>query len=216
MIRAKSSTSRSPSAVSIRCASAGVARESSATRSASLPVSIEPIRSSRLSARALPKRHSIKGLERRPRLAVELQHLVALGGRAQHRIARAPADVGRERDPYARPREPRLIEQAGAKEKIRRWAECGDGAAFRQLGDLAVLQMNAMAEDRSWPKKPGPRIDVDIASRLGKECRDARDLRLVLVGVGLDVELAGNSRASAPAASSCAWLDVTAKRGVIA
>ena len=46
-----------------------------------------------------------------------------------------------------------------------------------------------MADDRTGPKKPGPRVDVDIAPRLRKERRDPRDLRLVLVGVRLDVSI---------------------------
>ena len=58
------------------------------------------------------ERHPIEGSARRPGLPVELQDLVALGGGAQHRIARAAADVGCERDAYARVAQPRLIEQA--------------------------------------------------------------------------------------------------------
>ena len=65
------------------------------------------------------------------------------------------------------------------------------------------------------PSEARPRIHVDIAFRLGKECGDPRDFRLVLVGVSLHIAV-GNSRASAPAASSCACVEVTAKRGVIA
>ena len=61
----------------------------------------------------ITERHAVKRLQRGPRLAFELQHLVAFCRCAQHRIARAAADIRRERDPHARLPEPRLIEQAG-------------------------------------------------------------------------------------------------------
>jgi hypothetical protein len=49
--------------------------------------------------------------------------------------------------------------------------------------------MNAMTDDGARPEKPGARVDVDVASRLGKQCGDARDLGLVFVGVDLDVAI---------------------------
>src|SRR6202044_584754 len=90
---------------------------------------------------------------------------------------------------HARPLEPGLIEQTRAKKKIRRRAEGGHATALGERGDLAVLQMNAMAEHRTGTGQPYSRVNVDIALRFGKERPDPRDFRLVLVRVGLDVEL---------------------------
>ena len=57
-------------------------------------------------------RHQIEGGERRQVLALQLHHLVGLGGGAQHRIGRAAADIGRERDAHAGGVEPLIVEQA--------------------------------------------------------------------------------------------------------
>ena len=47
--------------------------------------------------------------------------------------------------------------------------------------------MNAMAEHRARTGQARPRVDVDIASRFREQRRDAGDLGLVFIGVGLDV-----------------------------
>ena len=64
----------------------------------------------------------------------QLQHLVGFGRGAQHRIAGAAADIGRERDPHRSRRiaQPRQVEQAAADEQIRRRAEHRDRPAVRQ------------------------------------------------------------------------------------
>ena len=116
-----------------------------------------------------------------------MQRLVALGGGPQHRIARAPADVGRERDPDAGVDQASLIEQARAEKEVRCRTEGGDRPARRHRGDFTVLEMDAMPEHRSWPEQPGAVVDVEVAFCARKERRHQLDLRLVLVEMGLDV-----------------------------
>ena len=95
---------------------------------------------------SVSERHPVKGVRRRPGLAIELQDLVALGGRPKHRIARAPADVGRERDRHAGPDEPCHIEQSRSQEQIRRRTKGCDGAARRHRSDFRGPHMDAVAE----------------------------------------------------------------------
>src|SRR5271157_1472624 len=105
--------------------------------------------------------HSIEGLRRRPGLPVELENLVTLGRGAQHRIARSAADICGERDAHPRVAKPSLIEQARAQKQIGRWAEGRDRPARRKGRNLALREMNAMAEYRARSHKPGAFVDFE-------------------------------------------------------
>ena len=86
----------------------------------------------------------------------------------------------------------------------------------RQRRDLGFLEMDAMAEDRARAEQAVALVDVEIGRRPRELLLDEGDLGEILVEMGLHIGVADVSRASAPAASSCASLEVTAKRGVIA
>ena len=73
-----------------------------------------------------------------------------------------------------------------------------------------------MAEHELWPEQPRGLVDVEIVARVRIELPDVLDLVVFSLDVRLDVESPGYSRTSAPAASSCAGVEVIAKRGVIA
>src|SRR5208337_2086709 len=104
-----------------------------------------------------------------------------------HRIARAPADVGRECDPDAGLNQTSLIEQARAEKEVRCGTERSDRPTRRHCGDFTILEMDAVTENRPWPEQPGTVIDVEVASCARKERSHELDLRLVLVEMGLDV-----------------------------
>src|SRR5271166_423666 len=135
----------------------------------------------------IAERHLVEGSVRWPRLPVELQDLIALSRGAQHRIARSAAHVGCERDAYTRVAQPRLIERARAQKQVRGRAEGRDRPACSERGDLAVGEMNAVAEHRTRPEESGAFVDLEIGLRTWKELRDQFDLVPVLVEMRLDV-----------------------------
>ena len=178
--------------------------KSSTTRSASKPASTAPMRSCKAERARVAERHLIEGLQRRPGLAAHLQHLVGFVGRLQQRIAGAAADVGRQRDAHARLVEPPHVEQARAQEQIGRRAERGHAPLRRERGDLGVLQMDAMAEDRFRAEQAEALVDVEIVARLRKQLLGQAISAWFSLEMRLHVARRDIRATSAPAAASCA------------
>ena len=110
--------------------------------------------------------HAVEGMERRPRLPVELQDLVALSRRVQHRIARPAADIGRERDPGAGLGEPRFINSPGPERM-----DVGQNAATERLATSSASSPSSSRCSGRTPTdagRPYLGINVDVALRLGE------------------------------------------------
>ena len=145
------------------------------------------------------------------------KHLVAFRRGAQHRIAGAAADVGRERDAHAAPR-------AAAPCRTGRSRETGSrsGRTRRPTGSPPAPRLRCRRDGcngRTSSAARGARsalVDVEIGLRPRKELRRPGRSRPCSRRDASAHRRRGNSSASAPAASSCASVEVMAKRGVIA
>ena len=111
--------------------------------------------------------------QRRQVLAAQLQHLVAFGGRPQHGIAGAAADIGRQRHPH-RIGPPLSRSRSNSPLPMNR-LDVGQNTATDRLSDsrldLVVVQMDAMAEQRPLAQQPIAVVDIGVVARIGKSRR---------------------------------------------
>jgi hypothetical protein len=107
------------------------------------------------------------------------------------------------------------IEQPRSEEQVRRRAEGDARAGFAHPCQRAIVEMDAVREDRSRPDQPEPVIDVEIIGFVGKARGDRGDLAEISDRCVWS-STSGCSASSLPASASCASDEVSAKRGVTA
>ena len=130
-------------------------------------------------------------------LVLQLQDLVALVQCLQHGIAGAGADVGGNRVDDALRAQACIIEKTAAEEEVRRRAEHRPGAGFGQRINLALFQVDRVAEQHLVRQEAVALVDIEIVAGFRVKLQRVGDLVLIFGQMGLDeaVRMFGNQRA---------------------